>query len=54
MHKSGQTPLDVPKSDVAFARTPSLAEDLTIDEDQADGVPSITLVIFSLMLYSSD
>lgn len=46
---SGQTWLDVPKSDVKFAATKSLAEDMLADEDQADGLPSITLVIFSLL-----
>ena len=37
-----------------FAGTPSLEEDMTIDEDQADRVPSITLVISFLMIHVGD
>ena len=42
------------ETDVNFATTQSLEEDLTMDGDQADGVPSITLVISSLTLYLGD
>ena len=42
------------ETDVNFATTPSLEEDQTMDGDQADGVPSITLEISSLTLYLGD